>query len=433
MVKNDSRGWLIIFLLCLIPIVIWSISSPLFDRFNSFYGVLTSIGQITGLLGLSMYALSLFLSGRFKFIEDFFGGMNKVYIAHHLLGGLSFILVMIHPLTLAFAYLPFSTQSVITYILPGSDWAINFGITSLLLTMVLLFITFFTNLPYEIWRTTHKFMGLTFSIGIIHSFFVSSDISRDPVLKAYMLFLVLLGIFPYIYRTILFKYVVKRYEYLVKEVKYYSDNIVEIFLAPTMENISYMPGQFIFVSLEESDLPKETHPFSLTSIPTENLLSFASKVEGDFTKKLMSIKVDTKVKIEGGFGRFNYLGGIKKKQIWIGAGIGITPFISMAKNLNNNTGYDITLYYEVKNEEEAVFLKTLNDIALVTPNFKVTVWYSQKDKHLTAERIAQIDSSYQDKDIYICGPQKMMKAITNDFAKMGLNKSRLHSEEFNML
>ena len=194
MVKNDSRGWLIIFLLCLIPIVIWSLSSPLIERFNSFYGVLTSIGQITGLLGLSMYALSLFLSGRFKFTEDFFGGMNKVYIAHHLLGGLSFILVMIHPLTLSFAYLPFSIQSVITYILPGSDWAINFGIISLLLTMVLLFITFFTNLPYEIWRTTHKFMGLTSSIGIIHIFLVSSDISRDPLLKAYMLFLVLLGI-----------------------------------------------------------------------------------------------------------------------------------------------------------------------------------------------------------------------------------------------
>lgn len=427
---KPKLGWILILVISFIPILLWSISLPFDSRYADFYSILTSFGQITGLVGLCMYSISIFLSARFKFVEDYFGGMSKVYISHHLLGGISFILIMIHPLFLAFAFLPNSLSSVASYLIPSDNWMINLGIVSLLLTMSLLVITFFVNLPYEFWRLTHKFLGLSLFIGVIHSFFVSSDISRDPLLKGYMFLVMLLGIIPYFYRTLLFRFFVKRNDYRIAEVDFPSDNVIEILMTPDTENISYMPGQFIFVSFEDKNLSKEIHPFSVTSIPTDKYLAFASKIEGDYTKKLMNLTLDGKAKIEGGFGRFSYFFGIKKEQIWIGGGIGITPFVSMARSLVENNSYSISLYYTVKDEAEAVFLKRLLEIEKLNVGLKVIPWYSKTNGRLSASEIYKLDVNALTKDIFVCGPPAMMKSIVEQFAKLGINKSRIHSEEF---
>ena len=60
--------------------------------------------QALGLSGMAMFALNLVLSARLKWLESIFGGMNKIYIAHHILGGLAFILLLLHPLFLSDPY-----------------------------------------------------------------------------------------------------------------------------------------------------------------------------------------------------------------------------------------------------------------------------------------------------------------------------------------
>jgi hypothetical protein len=132
---------------------------------------LTSIGQLTALVGMIVFAWSLILSTRIKLFEDYFKGMNGVYIAHHLLGGISFILLMIHPISLALTYLPISYRATALFLLPHEDWTVNLGIASLLCMMALLILTYYVEIPYHFWKFTHKFLGLAFFIGGLHSFF----------------------------------------------------------------------------------------------------------------------------------------------------------------------------------------------------------------------------------------------------------------------
>ena len=198
LLKKQSLGWILVVFLSLSPLIPWLLVVQPSERLTNFNTIFISIGELLGLFGTVMYCLSIVLSLRLKLFEDFFGGMNRVYIAHHLFGGIAFILVLLHPLALAASLIPYSLKSAALYLLPGNDWTINMGIAALLLTMGLLILTFFVRLPYEIWRLSHKFLGFVLFLGIVHGFFVTSDISRHPLMAWFMSIFFVVGLGSYL-------------------------------------------------------------------------------------------------------------------------------------------------------------------------------------------------------------------------------------------
>ena len=225
-----------IVILALIPFIIWLIMMPIGQRFSDADTTYTSIGQVAGLVGMVMFALSLILSGRFSFLEKYFGGLNNMYKVHHEFGGYSLILLVLHPLSLAIAYGYTSLLGAILFILPSSnDWARNMGSISFILLFILLFITFYTKLPYQIWKWTHKFLGLSFFLGGLHALFIGSDIARNPFLKYYLIILCSVAIIVYFYRTVLFKFTVKKHKFTVENITNTND-IFQISLRPKKKN-----------------------------------------------------------------------------------------------------------------------------------------------------------------------------------------------------
>src|SRR3989344_7655381 len=94
--------------------------------------------------------------------------------------------------------------------------------------------------------------------------------------------------------------------------------------------IDYKPGQYMMVELETGD-EENTHPLSIASSPTEEFLLFSTKIsQSSFKQKFNSLKVGDKVKIKGPMGIF-VLNENAKEIIFLGGGIGITPFRDMIK------------------------------------------------------------------------------------------------------
>jgi predicted ferric reductase len=393
----------------------------------------TAIGQVFGLVGMAMFALNLVLSARLKRLEGLFGGMNKVYIAHHILGGLAFVFLLLHPLLIVAKYIPNAAMQAVKMLFLGTTWDVRFGVIALGLMILFLVLTFFVKLPYHIWKWTHKFLGLAFFFASLHVLFIPSDVTQVTILKYYMFFLVVIGLGSVLYRTVLGFLLVPTRNFIVDEVRQVNASIVEIIMHPEDGNkLKYIPGQFIFIGFPNSSGLEEVHPFSLSSAPSDNTLAIGVKGLGDYTSHLSELKVGAKAVIEGPFGRTSYAYYGCKDQIWIAGGIGVTPFLGMARSLRQEDGYKVDLYYSALTLEDAAFDAELAHIAATNPNFRLIPWYGKEKGFLTAEAIIKESKGVLGKELFICGPPGMMKALKKQFAKWKVPVARVHSEEFSM-
>jgi predicted ferric reductase len=427
---KQNTGLIVLVILTLLPILFWLLIMPLNRRFLNAPVALTSVGQILGLVGMALFSLNLILSARLKFLEDNFNGLNKIYINHHLIGGICLILLLFHPLFLVAKYIPISLQAAAMFFLPTTDITIGYGIFALLGMIIVLGITFYAKLPYHIWKLTHKFMGLVYIFAALHIFFVSSDIASNMPLRLYMLGLLSLAFLGIFYRTVLGIFLVKKYRYIVRSANMLNSKVMELELAAIKQAMSYLPGQFVFVSFGQHGLSREWHPFTISSGPAATNLKLTIKSLGDYTKDLMGLKAGATALIEGPFGKFTFLEGNKKSQIWVAGGIGITPFLSMVRDLANHPEYDITLFYSTKNSEEAVYLNELGEIAKTIPRLKVVSHYSDAQGKITAEIIKKRIGGFANKNIFICGPVSMMKNLKNQFILLNVPDENIYSEEF---
>lgn len=434
-IKKAHIGLFVVILLCIFPLVPWIAMKSLDLRFGSYFSILTSIGQLSALIGTAMFSVSLVLISRLRPLEPYFGGLDRVFQAHRHLGTFGFLLLLIHPLTLAVRMIPLSLMSAGMFLVPTlDDIPKTLGIVALLVMMALLIITFFAVWKYQHLLFAHKFLGIGFMLGVLHGFLIPSDISNSTVLTLYIGALALFGTGAYAYRT-LFKGAIPKHYFMVDEVRQLSESVVEIVLEPTGEPLDFLPGQFIFVSFNHTLVTNEPHPFSISSAPGERYLRITVKALGDFTRTLPQLTKGTAVTVEGPFGGFTQERVCKESEVWVAGGIGITPFLSRARALltTERLGKCIDLYYSAATRKELLFLDELEQIARTVPGFTIIPHPADELSYLNAATLQEHSGPLQDKDIFICGPPPMMNSIIRQCKAFGVRSSQLHREEFSML
>lgn len=421
-------GWALIVGLSIAPIVLWFLAPAGIPRFSSFESSMANIGQLLGLVGVSLFALNLILSARLHVLEKYFNGLNKVYERHGQIGQVALMMLLFHPLFLLFIYAD-SLSSAAIFLLPSANWPQNFGIFALAIMLSLIVITLYLRPRYHIWKVTHKFLGGAFFLASLHVFLIPSDTSIFMPLRVYILGLVAFGLLAFSYRTLFGRLFVKRYVYVVSKVVSKNRDICEITMMPQEDMMSFTPGQFIFVSFMDGTMSREAHPFSITSSTHGNSLTIAVKKSGDYTNRITGVAVGNVVYIEGPFGVFSYTQGAHKKQIWIAGGIGITPFLAMVRSLRKEAGYTVDLYYCVKNEQEAVYA---NEIQTTGSLVRMIPFYSDSKGYINTAFIEKESGELSKKDIFICAPQPMIQSLRSQFINAGVGKRSIYSEEFSI-
>jgi predicted ferric reductase len=135
--------------------------------------------------------------------------------------------------------------------------------------------------------------------------------------------------------------------------------------------------------------------------------------------------------LEGPYGDFSYANISNRKQVWIAGGVGITPFLSMARSLGESSSLQINLFYAAEKLKDAVFLNELIDIERQVPaNFDTTIIDRHVSGYVSAEMLEKQLGNLKEYDFMICGPPGMMKAITSQLIADGVEESSIHSEEF---
>jgi predicted ferric reductase len=428
-----NSGWGILAGLSLLPVLFWFLGIKNLElKFSSISQTVWTLGDIFGLVGFAMFALVLMLSARFKFYEKFFNGINDTYAAHHFFGGLAFCLLLFHPLLLAENALVVSFRSAALFLLPSASWPLNFGQMALFTMIITLYITFYLQIKYNIWKWTHKLMGIAFLLAFLHVNFIGADVQSNYALKIYFFILGVTALLIYLYRSVLYRYLVRTYSYTIKNVQQHPDKIWEIEMQPAQSPLKFVPGQFAFFKFFSQAVSQEPHPFSFSSNP--DTVKIAVKESGDYTNNIGKLQAGDKARIEGPFGAFDFRSCPHKKQIWVAGGVGVTPFLSMIRSFSEkDSAYKIDFYFSLRDRKSLAFAEEIEKIAQkFKSNINLIIWITEEKGFINAKLIAETAKDAKEQDILICGPVPMMNALKKQFLELGVGKKQIHTEEFQL-
>ena len=89
-------------------------------------------------------------------------------------------------------------------------------------------------------------------------------------------------------------------------------------------------------------------------------ITFVVKALGDWTRQLKDwLKVGMQVQVEGPYGRFDF-SDPAPQQIWVGAGIGVTPFIARMKHLAQQGGEHNVDFFHITTEVDQAAIDKLS-------------------------------------------------------------------------
>lgn len=431
MAKN-KLGWIIVIMVSVAPALMWFFLGESENRFANYETITHSIGQISGLIAMTMFSITFLLSTRMKIIEDYFGGMDKVYKAHGILGASAMIIILIHPIFLVLKFIPENFRQAATYLLPSSNWSVNFGIIALLGMVVLVAITYFMRIKYQKWKFTHEFFGLVFFFAAIHTITVAQEVALDEIFQGYDIYayaVSAIGLICFTYTLLIRNRLLNKWvDYKVESVRKVAKESYEIIMVAQKKAIDYKAGQFIYVRFSNSELGKEAHPFSIASKTNEPKIKIIIKELGDYTQKIHKLQKGDLAQIDGPYGRFNWENAKAKKQVWIAAGIGITPFLGLAEDIGEERFQDskIDLYQSVKHKEDLISQERLEEIQRKNKNFRFIPWItSEKGRIGIADFYKGNELEY-----YLCGPEGFKSEIREKLIEKGVPKQKIFTEEF---
>lgn len=396
-------------------------------------GQLTATGtvaQLVGLYSVVLMAIGLLMTTRSSMVEAIYGGLDKSFRLHRRLGEVAITLAIVHLVAL----IP-ETRKLVTLILPfTSSWWKTVGAFAIWGFIILGLLALWKRIPYQIWLSIHKWIGVPFLLTCVHGFFATSDILGYEPLRTWMLLWMALGSGAWIYRTFIYKAAGPRYDYVVAESTPRGNDTWDLLLRPTNVRMNYEPGKFAFISVKNSPgLPDEQHPFSISSSPVRRELRFSYKMLGDYTRALGSVQKGSQVEVYGPFGQFTlHQLGEFRRLVWIAGGIGITPFLSMlAFETTNDDFRKIFLFYAVKKDEDAVYDKEITEqISAADSYIDYVKWVSSERGTLSADAIIAETGPIDDYAIMVCGPPAMARALEKQFLAKGFRPDRIVYEDF---
>lgn len=396
--------------------------------------LLNFLGRLAGVAGMVLLLLATIVSIRIPRFDQPFGGITQLWKVHHVLGLSSLLLLMAHPLLLAFSRLPASPHAAAGVLWPPRDAVDSWiGWAALLAMMAFLIPTFSIvgRRYYQLWKAVHAVSAAAVVLGIVHTLMFARTV---PVWLWWALSAA--AAVALMYRLVLRK-IRPGQRFTVSAVTPLTDDVVELSLVPEHGPVfTYWPGQFIYLSPLDPDIEagyREEHPYTISSAPSEAQLRTGIKALGDASTALQHVQPGTGAYVDGPYGRFfdpNATGA----ELWIGGGIGITPFVGRARSLlSSDSTPDIHLVYCANEVGRAYYLDELQSIAEAVPGFAVTGHYYYEEGSINRAWLAERIPDFAQRTVYICGPGPLIDVVHSICREAGVPRRKIHSEAFTFL
>ena len=442
--RNIKRSFVL--LLVFFCLLWWFTDQTEWSAIPNFFGWRALLMQFSGVLGIGVMSVAMVLAVRPVVFEPYLGGLDKMYRLHKWLGISGLIIALSHwliseapkwlvglgllerPVRGARASLP--DDAVQQFFLSQRSLAEEIGKWAFYAAVILMVLALVKRFPYRHFFKTHRLLAVTYLALVWHSVILLKFDYWSGPLGPVMAVLMAAGCIASV--MVLFRRVAAGRQVVgeVAAVRYHEAlNVMEVDIACKGRWAGHQSGQFAFLTLHEEEGP---HPYTISSTwADDGRITFIIKALGDYTRTLPErVQIGDVVKLEGPYGQFNFQGR-QKRQIWIGGGIGITPFISRMKELaRKSDGKTIDLFHTTTVYDPHAIGLLENDAKAA--KVRLHVLWDERDGRLNAARITELVPGWQDADIWFCGPAGFGQALKKDLIAMGFSENRFHQELFEM-
>lgn len=182
----------------------------------------------------------------------------------------------------------------------------------------------------------------------------------------------------------------------------------------------FEPGQATDVSINEQKWEKELRPFTFTCLNTDHYLEFTIKSYNDHegvTHRLGQLNIGDELIVRDVWGAITYKG----PGYFIAGGAGITPFIAILRQLNKDGKLKgNTLFFSNQTDDDIILHDELKAMPGLKVHFTTTKQKGGKNDHRKIDK-AFLEAEVKDfkKHFYVCGPDQMVKDISDTLAELG--------------
>ncbi|SAL40966.1 ferredoxin oxidoreductase [Caballeronia peredens] len=209
--------------------------------------------------------------------------------------------------------------------------------------------------------------------------------------------------------------------------------------------VRFEPGQFMTVSASARGRPVE-RCYTISSPPTRPyLLSITVKrVAGGVMSNWLheDMRPGCRLQAYGPSGTFTPTVSSAPKLLYLSAGSGVTPLMSMTRaSIDLGLDRDIAFVHSARTPADIVFQKELHRLAALSPRLRVFFvcegtgdepdWTGPTGRlnlRLLAERIPD----YAERETFTCGPAGYMSAVKKLLDEGGCDPERYHQERFDI-
>lgn len=402
----------------------------------------TTGGAVTlsaGLVGFSALVVAVVLPARLPWLIATFG-IETVLAVHRLIALIAVALVLVHLV----AVLIFDPRGLSILDLAHTSWAARAAITStfaLVLVIVLALRRPGRQPRYEGWRLVHNGLVAIVVITAWLHVWLLRHLVADVLVAAWFVASGLLLAGLAVRRWIWLPTRAGRFAYVVKSVRAVpGDGVTLVIQADGHPGLLFEAGQFVWLKIGSTPFVFEEHPFSIASSAEHpDRMEFTIKALGDFTELLVGLRPGRRVFLDGPYGGFT-IEGLEDVPgfVFIAAGVGITPLLSMLRTLADRgdrrrvwliisarTQRDLMLVPEVEQVRARLNLKVIAVVSAPEPG-----WTGQTGRIGQNLLVRNLPRRPHRLHYFVCGPTPMVTSVSHDLATLGVPHRRIHTERF---
>ena len=221
----------------------------------------------------------------------------------------------------------------------------------------------------------------------------------------------------------------------------------------------FNPGQFLTVGVT-IDGRTVQRCYSISSTPTQPdtlSISVKRKVGGHVSNWLHdNMTPGMTMTASGPLGRFSYMGKGAQKYLFISAGSGITPMMSMVRAATDGTldnsyrsgdDTDIVFIHSARTLDDIPFRAELEELSVNHPGLDVAFALTRLDENdqtaadhtatwsghrgrLDAPTLARMCPDLADREVFLCGPGQFRSGVRSALVASGASLAHIHEESF---